>query len=119
MALAFMTGTKHIPTAIAPSAAGVNYKDLQDRSCPKPLPVLIMHSKNDHLFPGYGDETSGWWAACNKCGPIPDKLDNGCLAYTDCANDVKTWYCEGDKLHSQWPELNSTIIDFFASSAQR
>ncbi len=116
MALAFMSGTKHIPKAIAASAAGINYQDLSDRSCPDPISVLVMHSINDHLFPGYGSETSGWWAYCNKCSAIPEKMANGCLAYTNCANDVKTWYCEGDKLHAQWPEKNKILLNFFKSS---
>ncbi len=113
MALAFMTGSKHIPTAIAPSAAGIRHQDLVDRNCPEPISVLVMHSAKDRLFPDFGSESSGWWAACNQCGAIPDKLDNGCLAYTGCANDVQTWYCEGDKPHSQWPGMNETILDFF------
>lgn len=116
MALAFMNGTRQIPTAIAPSAAGVNYSDLTAHSCPTPISVMVMHSKNDHLFPDYGSETSGWWAACNDCSPIPKKLDNGCLAYRDCKNDVETWYCEGDKLHAKWPDMNEVMLDFLASS---
>ena len=115
MALAFMAGTKNIPDAIAPSAAGIDYQDLRDRKCPKPIPVMIMHSVNDHLFPKYGLQTSGWWAACNQCEPIPEKIENGCMAYSGCANGVKTWYCEGDKLHAQWPDINDTLIDFFVS----
>jgi polyhydroxybutyrate depolymerase len=115
MALAFMAGTKHIPDAIAPSAAGIDYQDLRDRKCPKPIPVMIMHSANDHLFPKYGVQSSGWWAACNKCEPIPEKIKNGCMAYSGCANGVKTWYCEGDKLHAQWPGINDTLVDFFVS----
>ncbi|OYV20587.1 MAG: polyhydroxybutyrate depolymerase [Methylococcaceae bacterium NSP1-1] len=115
MALAFMAGTKHIPDAIAPSAAGIDYQDLRDRKCPKPIPVMIMHSANDHLFPKYGVQSSGWWAACNKCEPIPEKIKNGCMAYSGCANGIKTWYCEGDKLHAQWPGINDTLVDFFVS----
>ena len=37
-----MAGTKHIPNAIAPSAAGIDYQDLHDRKCPKPIPVMVM-----------------------------------------------------------------------------
>ena len=113
MALGFMAGTRDIPDAIAPSAAGIDYQDLRDHKCPKPLPVMIMHSANDHLFPKYGVQSSGWWATCNKCEPIPEKIKNGCMAYSGCANSVKTWYCEGDKLHAQWPGINDTLIDFF------
>lgn len=118
MALAFMAGTKQIPAAIAPSAAGINYQDLYNRKCPDPLPVMIMHSTNDHLFPNYGVEASGWWAACNKCDPIPEKKDNGCVAYTGCARGVKTWYCEGDKLHAQWPGMNTALLQFFAATGR-
>ncbi len=118
MALAFMAGTKDIPDAIAPSAAGINYQDLRDRKCPQPIPVMIMHSANDHLFPKYGVQSSGWWAACNQCEPIPEKIENGCMAYSGCANGVKTWYCEGDKLHAQWPDINDTLLDFFVSAGR-
>ena len=116
MALAFMAGTKHIPSAIAPSAAGISSQDLYDRKCPDPIPVMIMHSANDRLFPKYGAESSGWWAACNQCDPIPEKIDNGCIAYSGCAKGVKTWYCEGDKPHAQWPGMNSAMMDFFSAS---
>lgn len=115
MALAFMAGTKQIPKAIAPSAAGIDAQDLRDHKCPKPLPVMIMHSANDHLFPNYGRQSSGWWAACNQCEPIPEKISNGCMAYAGCAKGVKTWYCEGDKLHAQWPSINDTLLDFLIS----
>jgi len=115
MALAFMSGTKHIPKAIAPSAAGIDYQDLRDHKCPAPIPVMVMHSVNDRLFPKYGQQSSGWWAACNQCEPIPEKIANGCMAYSGCAKGVKTWYCEGDKPHAQWPGINDTLLDFLIS----
>jgi polyhydroxybutyrate depolymerase len=118
MALAFMSGTKHIPKAIAPSAAGIDHQDLRDHTCPDPIPVMIMHSVNDHLFPKFGQQTSGWWAACNQCEPIPEKAANGCMAYSGCAKGVKTWYCEGDKLHAQWPGINDTLLDFLISTGR-
>lgn len=118
MALAFMAGTKDIPSAIAPSAAGIHYSDLYNHECPEPISVMVMHSENDHLFPGYGVESSGWWAACNKCSPIPEQLDNGCTSYPSCENGVKTWYCEGSELHAHWPGINSTIFEFFSSSGR-
>ncbi len=119
MALAFMSGTKHIPSAIAPSAAGINDQGLKGHSCPGPLPVMVMHSAKDRLFPGYGIESSSWWAACNNCDPIPDKLDNGCIVYSGCDKGVETWYCEGNKSHSKWPGLNKEIIQFFTALAKK
>ncbi|MDO9423553.1 MAG: hypothetical protein Q7T40_05125 [Methylobacter sp.] len=77
--------------------------------------VMVMHSVNDRLFPKYGQQSSGWQAACNQCEPIPKKIANGCMAYSGCANGVKTWYCEGDKPHTQRPEINDTLLDFSAS----
>ncbi len=113
MALAFMAGTQHIPTAIAPSAAGVSHIDLEGHECPDPISVMVMHSSKDRLFPNYGLDSSGWWAACNQCDPIPDQLDNGCIAYTGCKQNVQTWYCEGRDSHSHWPNNNAAMIDFF------
>jgi polyhydroxybutyrate depolymerase len=67
MGIAFLTGTKHIPAAIAPSAVGIRGDDLKGQSCPNPLPVMVMHSSRDSHFPGYGKEAIQWWAACNGC----------------------------------------------------
>ena len=67
MGIAFFNGTKHIPAAIAPSAVGMRGEDLEDRNCPKPTPVMLMHSNRDKLFPNFGKEAIEWWAKCNKC----------------------------------------------------
>ncbi len=117
MGLAFIAGTKDLPAAIAPSAVGINKRDLSERNCPDPISVMVMHSANDRLFPGYGAEAVEWWAKCNECElEATEKLDNGCVAYSGCANGVRTWYCEGSDPHSKWPRLNNTIIDFFVTS---
>ena len=71
MGIAFINGTKHIPAAIAPSAAGIRGEDLKEYHCPNPLPVMVMHSSQDSLFPGYGNEAIQWWAACNGCDASP------------------------------------------------
>ena len=118
MALGFIAGTKPLPAAIAPSAAGIRGEDLRGRKCPEPVSVMVMHSKKDHLFPGYGAESSGWWAFCNQCSPIPKKLENGCMAYPNCAKNVKTWFCEGDKVHKQWPAINQTLIGFLSAAGR-
>ncbi len=114
MGIAFINGTKHIPSAIAPSAVGIRGDDLVERKCPKPLPVMVMHSSRDNLFPNYGKEAVEWWAKCNGCDTSSTVEEaDGCIAYTGCKNDVKTWYCEGTGIHSEWPGKNKTIIDFF------
>ena len=114
MAIAFINGTKHIPAAIAPSAAGIRGEDLKAYQCPNPLPVMIVHSSQDSLFPGYGKEAIQWWAACNGCdtaGLVKDA--DGCVTYKGCTNNVTTRYCEGTGPHTSWPGSNQAIIDFF------
>jgi polyhydroxybutyrate depolymerase len=76
MAIAFFNGTKHIPAAIAPSAVGIRGDDLADRNCVKPIPVMMMHSRRDKLFPNYGKEAIEWWANCNKCATKKYNLED-------------------------------------------
>ena len=114
MAIAFLKGTRHIPTAIAPSAMGIRGEDLKEQSCPNPIPVMIMHSRQDSLFPGYGKEAIQWWAACNSCETAsPVKDADGCVTYSGCKNNVTTRYCEGTGTHREWPGKNKAIIEFF------
>ena len=117
MAIAFLNGTKHIPAAIAPSAAGIRGDDLKAYQCPNPLPIMLMHSSQDTLFPGYGKEAIQWWAVCNGCetaGLVKDA--EGCVTYSGCTNHVTTRYCEGTGTHSEWPGNNKAIIEFFRSA---
>jgi polyhydroxybutyrate depolymerase len=116
MAIAFIAGTKHIPAAIAPSAMGIRGEDLKAYQCPNPLPVMVMHSSQDSLFPGYGKEAIQWWAACNGCdaaGLVKDA--DGCVTYRGCKNNVSTRYCEGAGPHTKWPGNNKVLVDFFRS----
>ena len=114
MGIAFLNGTKHIPAAIAPSAVGIRGEDLKEYHCPNPLPVMVMHSSHDTLFPGYGKEAIQWWAACNGCDSAsPIKEADGCITYKGCKNNVTTRYCEGTGTHPEWPGKNKAIIDFF------
>lgn len=121
MALAFMAGTKNIPAAIAPSAAGMNHESLYDHRCPDPIPVMVIHSVNDQHFRNYGKQSVAWWADCNECSGIAtERLDNGCVAYTGCKNAANTWYCEGTGAHSQWPtEYSTDIIQFFQKASRK
>lgn len=114
MALAVLDKTNKIPAAIAPSAAGWTGKDLEEFQCRDPIPVMIMHGKNDKLFPGWGAQTSAWWAGCNHCDVTKTKvLEGGCRAYQGCASGGATLYCEGTGSHRDWPNLNRIILDFF------
>lgn len=118
-AISLLDRTKHIPSAIAPSAAGFTKRDLAEFKCPKPLPVMILHSANDVLFPGFGAEAAAWWAACNQCERTPQqRMDNACVTYPNCAAGVTTQYCEGTQPHGKWPSLTQSIIDFFAHAGR-
>ena len=114
MGLAFTEQTKHLPAGVAASASGIKLSDLAAYNCPDPISILIMHSANDSLFPGFGAEAAGWWASCNQCTSIPEKSDSdGCIRYENCANNVSTVYCEGHGDHGKWPRLNPVILAFF------
>ena len=115
-ALALMEESPLSPAAIAPSAAGFRGEDLNPFACPAPLPVLVMHSRNDKVFPGYGAETVQWWKQCNQCSDNVRILDAGCTSFPDCKNDVSTIYCEGERRHTVWPERNNRIISFFTGA---
>jgi len=114
LALAVLDKTKRIPAAIAPSAAGWTGKDLEEFQCPDPIPIMIMHGKNDSLFPGWGAQTSAWWAKCNSCDVTKTKtVEGGCRAYQGCAAGGATLYCEGAGSHRDWPNLNRVMLEFF------
>lgn len=112
--LAVIEKTKKVPAAIAPSAAGVTSQDLEAFQCPAPIPVMLMHGKNDSLFPGWGAQTSAWWAGCNRCDVTKVKpVEGGCRAYQGCASGGATLYCEGTGSHRDWPNLNRIMLEFF------
>jgi len=115
LALAVLERTKHLPAAVAPSAAGWTGKDLEAYQCRDPLPVMVMHGKHDGLFPGWGAQTAEWWASCNHCEVTnPTVLAGGCVAYRNCDAAGPTVYCEGPGGHRDWPDLNHVLIEFFA-----
>jgi polyhydroxybutyrate depolymerase len=107
------------PAAIAPSAAGVNAMVLSTVECPAATPVMVLHSENDTLFPGFGAEAADWWAACNGCGALGEPRDDGCRSYDGCDAAGETMYCEGDGGHGSWPPLNGAMLDFFAAQPSR
>lgn len=115
LALAVLDRTKQVPAAIAPSAAGWAGKDLEAYQCRAPLPVMIMHNRQDTMFPGWGAQTAVWWAGCNRCDLAKKQsLEGGCTAYQQCAAGGATLYCEGSGGHRDWPNFNRVLIEFLS-----
>jgi polyhydroxybutyrate depolymerase len=117
-AIALLDDTRGLLAGIAPSAAGFAAKDFESFKCPSaPLPVMVMHSSWDMLFPGWGAQAAKWWAACNGCdlAKPPRPAGETCVAYQACATGGSTRYCEGSRLHGAWPGLEAEIIRFFES----
>jgi len=113
-ALTFLPDSKSKPTAIAPSAAGMDAESLKQYACPTPLPVMVFHNKGDSHFKGFGQQAADWWANCNLCSNEKSEPDQvGCQAYKSCPDTSKTFYCEGPGSHSDWPNKNTTLINFF------
>ena len=78
--------------------------------------ALVIHSRDDKLFPlpEYGRHAAQWWAACDRCGNEPVAPDaQGCIAYSDCAGDTTTKYCETGGAHTRWPSINDSLLVFF------
>lgn len=116
-ALSLLPETRSAVQGIAVSAAGFRQQDLEDLQCRTPIPVMVMHGTQDKLFPGWGRDAARWWAQCNKCkqpaGP-PDA--SGCVSYSGCAPGAPVLYCEGPRSHTEWPPLQSRMIDFLLDS---
>jgi polyhydroxybutyrate depolymerase len=115
-ALALMPQTRMKIAGIVPSAAGFRAADARDFACRPPTPVMILHSKDDALFPGWGREMAGWWSSCNRCQavPVPDAT-TGCLRYTGCAAGSSLTYCEGSGSHTVWPERQAEVVGLFST----
>lgn len=116
-AMAFRRDDSFTPSAIAPSAAGLTSEDLAAYSCPSPLPVLIFHSADDRLFPGFGRSAAQWWAACNRCAMTTHVTRDHCVEFDRCPERAPVRYCEGDGGHRRWPARNATLLEFFRDAA--
>jgi len=85
------------------------------------MPVMVMHSKDDTLFPvseGFGEAVAAWWAACDGCDSTPgEPMEDGCVAYEGCTDGSEVLYCEGSGPHPTWPGVNGTMIGFFGRHA--
>ncbi|MFN0317142.1 MAG: poly(3-hydroxybutyrate) depolymerase [Burkholderiales bacterium] len=119
-ALAVLPGVRGRAAGIAPSAAGMTAQDLAAYGCPALMAVMVMHSKRDKLFPGWGEQTAKWWAQCNRCDAGRTiSQPNGCVAFQGCDPRGPTLYCEGDGTHSKWPGRAQAIMDFFQAVARK
>jgi polyhydroxybutyrate depolymerase len=120
-ALVFLDKSSLPVVGIIASAAGLRGEDLRAYSCPAPRPVMIVHSKDDRLFPppAYGREAAQWWAQCNRCEAKPIGAHAGCVEYTGCASGSRTLYCEVSGGHARWPGMNKDILDFAASTGMQ
>lgn len=116
-ALSFLPSITNKPTAIAPSAAGMDTESLEQYDCPSPLPVMVFHNSGDSHFEGFGRQAANWWANCNQCSAeLTEPDQHGCSSYKGCPTSSKTYYCEGPGGHSTWPNKNAVLIDFFSRS---
>lgn len=72
------------PAAIVASGAGIRGEDLARERCPQPRPqaVTVLHSAQDERFPGWGEGTARWWAACLGCDAPPP--GPGCVSAPNC-----------------------------------
>lgn len=111
--LAVLPESREAVRGIAPSGAGVRAADLAAQGCPAPRPVMVSHAIGDKTFPGWGDETARWWAACNRCSSRTAPQPGGCIAFQGCAAGAPTWFCATPGGHSRWPENAQVIVDFF------
>lgn len=116
-ALAVMPGRAANPTAIAPSAMGMQGVDMAQYQCPPPLPVMLMHNQGDGHFPDYGVGVAQWWAKCNQCsGETRPAVYPGCVEYSGCAVGGRTLFCRAEGNHAYWPGHEHRVITFFAES---
>lgn len=115
-ALSVMPESAFHPRALAPSAMGMQGKDMAAYSCPSPTNVMLMHNKGDGHFPDYGSQVVGWWADCNQCSgqTVPSDFQ-GCVEYTACAEGITTLFCQAEGNHAHWPGPEHDPIRFFSS----
>ncbi|WP_156898220.1 poly(3-hydroxybutyrate) depolymerase [Methylocapsa acidiphila] len=106
------------PRAIVASAAGITREDLDAMPCPAVPAVLIIHSRADTLFPGFGRGAAAYWGECARCAPVDlDAIGDGCRAFSGCAEERRVAYCETAGPHNRWPGMNAALLDFIQGAA--
>jgi polyhydroxybutyrate depolymerase len=110
---AYIPDTGVAPRTIVASGAGITGEDLAARPCPSVALVMIVHSRNDERFPGFGRGAAAYWGRCAGCTPADFKsLTDGCLDFSGCAKGRRVTYCETSLGHKRWPEMNNAMLDF-------
>lgn len=110
-ALAVLPGLELRPAAIAPSAVGMQAADMEEFACPAPLPVMLMHNRDDGHFPDYGVGVAEWWASCNGCTQTRAASDHpDCAAFVGCA--APTLLCRAAGNHAHWPGFEHDLLRF-------
>lgn len=117
-AVAFLRSSVLPPAAVVISGAGITKDDLAQYTCPPALSVMIVHSRDDRLFPppAFGADPAQWWAACNQCSPTPRAFDDSCVEYPGCGPGARTHYCETLGEHARWPAVNRAMLEFLSSA---
>lgn len=115
MAMAFTRVHDMQPAGFIASAAGIRDRDLNGQACPAPTAAMVVHGRQDSLFPlpEYGAKVAHWWAACNGCTiDQTQPLGDGCHAYAACASGAPTVYCEHPGGHRDWPPMGALMLEF-------
>ena len=110
---AFMPGDRVGPAVVVASAAGITGTDLASAACPRIPAVLIVHSRDDERFPGFGWSAALYWAGCAGCAKADIAMaSTGCRSFEHCGDGRRVAYCETDGRHESWPDMNRAILDF-------
>ncbi len=101
------------PHVIVASAAGISKADISSAPCPPVHAVMIVHNREDHLFPDYGRDMALYWGKCASCNSAAMEWPAaGCRDLPDCRAGRRVAYCESSSPHSRWPKMNTQILDF-------
>jgi polyhydroxybutyrate depolymerase len=109
-----------VPQAIVASGAGISGDDLATMACPSIASVMIIHSRNDERFPGFGRTAAAFWGRCAACKPAElSAPQDGCRELAGCASGRRVLYCETSQPHKSWPQMNEAVLDFIQGSAAK
>jgi polyhydroxybutyrate depolymerase len=109
-----------VPRGIAASGAGITGDDLAAMACPAIPAVLIVHSRTDEHFPGYGRGAAAYWGRCGACKAMDlNAAGDGCHDFQGCAKGRRVTYCQTALAHERWPPMNTVILDFLQGGTAR